>query len=784
MLLGTLLTGVSAFAAAALVVPKSRDYLLGNVEQDWLANELEFDQVLADNRTVSLKDGSFVRVFSLAGLPYETRSLAEQEVLAKGRSSILHQFLSAGSSLRIFGIKRQRDVSFQAQWPSETLKEVGEAEQRLYQNAYSLVWYLVLTAKTSTELEKTTRGLLTGLNSYGLRCVEAAPLDEAGPCELTRVLNYLVCGELKSDLARLSSAISANLPASDIHVGVDGSIETFTPHKQFNRVIAVRGWPETVSGMLVSRVLALAGEIEVCQVVKPLDNTGQIALFTRQITEQKHNYFGTGAVLAELEVVNEGLLNNELQLQETQFQITLRARSEQALSGLVDAVSGILDTARIRYSVETFGAATAWFNRMPGRDKLLRPLKIAEGNVAALWPFQFSPIGLWSSPFGDRPIRLFKTPTGQNYAFQFHVSDKPQSPGNYLMFAPTGGGKSTLLLHLLGGLSKFANVRNYVFDSREGARFMVEAFGGTYQNYNNLALNPLDIDMNDMSARQRVRLILQAMLGENFDEDMDQHLRAALDMAGELEPGLRTLNNIHGAAFPAQSQIRRAFAKWVEDGDGEVGQFAHVFNSPRDRISSFLEQSFLTGINMNEALEDPVLGPPVVAHISAAISQAARGGKGGFTIFVDEAANLLRNVGFREVVQGMYREYRKLNGLVGLAFQEPGALLEFDGASAMIENAQTLFFLPNSQAKTVNLEPFNLSSEQIGFIKGEGEMKGGRQVLVVKRFEASNLNESTILDVDLSGLGDALRFYRAGDTAVQDLEVLQAKWGDQWFTKI
>lgn len=629
MLLGTLMTGVAAVGAAALVSSKSRKYLLGDVEQDWLANELEFDQLLADNQTVSLKDGSFVRVFAVSGLAYETRSVSEQETLAIGRANAFLQFLSAGSVLRLFGIKRQRDVSFLAEWPSPTLREVGEAEQRLYRNAYSLVWYLVLSVKTSGELEKTTRGLLSSFNAYGIRLVEAAG-DAGKACELTRVLNYLVCGELKPELARVSAGISANLPASDIHVSTGGAIDTFTPHRTFNRVIAVRGWPETVSGLLVSRLLALSGEIEVCQIVRPLDNTGQIALTTRQITEQKHNYFGTGAVLAELEAVNEDLLTNAHQLQETQFQITVRARETHELSALLDQVTALLDTARIRYSIETAGAATAWFNRMPGRDKLLRPLKITESNVAALWPFQFSPIGLWSSPFGDRPVRLFKTPTGQNYAFQFHVSDKPQSPGNYLMFAPTGGGKSTLLLHLLGGLAKFPGVRNYVFDSREGARFMIEAFGGVYQGYEDLALNPLDVDLSDKTARHGVRLILQSMLGESFDDSMDDDLHAALDMACELEPGLRTLNNIHGAAFPVQSAIRKLFARWVSSDDGAQGQFSHVFNAPRDQITGFLRRSFLVGINMNEALKDPVLGPPVVAHISAAISAVARRGKAGF----------------------------------------------------------------------------------------------------------------------------------------------------------
>lgn len=783
MLLGTLCTVVAAVAAAALVPKKSRHYLLGDIEQDWLAHELEFDTLLADRVTVELKDGSFCRIFGLSGLSYETKSLAEQEQLVLGRASVLNQFVRPGSTLRFFGIKRRRDVSFDAEWPSVTLEEVGKAEQRLYQSAYSLSWYLFLTAKTSTELEKATRGLLSGLSGYGLRTVEAA--TEAGQsCELTGVLNYLVCGDLRRDLLQVSSNISANLPASDIHVARDGKVETFTPHKFVNRIFAVRSWPESVSGLLVSRLLALSGEIEVCQVVRTLDSTTQIALFTRRITEQKHNFFGTGTVLNELESVNEDLLNNTIHIQETQFQITVRAETEDELRELIDQISALLDTARVQYSLETQGAATAWFNRMPGRDKLLRPLRLTEANVAAIWPFQFSPEGLWCSPFGDRPVRLFKTPTGQNYAFQFHVSDKPQSPGNYLMFAPTGGGKSTLILHLLGGLSKFPGVRNYVFDSKDGARFMIEAFGGVYQGYEELALNPLDCDLSDKSARHRVRLILQSMLGDALTDDMDDLLHSALDMAGELEPGLRTLNNIYGAAFPAQSAIRRAFARWVEDQDGTEGQFAHVFNAPRDRITGFLERSFLTGINMNEALMDPVLGPPVVAHISAAISAAAKSGTGGFSIFIDEAANLLRNPGFRNIVREMYMEYRKLNGLVGLAFQEPGALLEFDGASAMIENAQTLFFLPNSQAKVENLAPFNLSHEQIEFIKTGGELKGGRQVLVVKRFEAAGFNESVIIDVDLSGLGDALRFYRSGPSAVQDLLKIKQEWGGQWLSKL
>ncbi|PLW77182.1 VirB4 family type IV secretion system protein [Cohaesibacter celericrescens] len=782
MIFKALLIGSTALAVGALFHPKSSTKLLGDIDVDWLAYELEFDQILADDQTVSLKSGQYMRVYSLSGVPYETRSLADQEALARSRATAFHQFLKPASTMRFFGIKRSRDVSYQSDWPTCTLKEIGEAEQKIYRNAYSQSWYLVLTCPTASDLEKTCRGLVSAFDNYAIRPVLAAS-DLEQPCELTSFINYLITGEFMPNIGRVSKSISANVPACDLNISIDGVIKTTIPTEHVNKIIAVRGWPETLSGILISKILALSAEIEVVQIAKPLDSTQQIALFTRTVQEQKHNFFGTFSQLAEYEGVLEDLLNDEHHIFETQFQIAARNRNPQLLDVTLEQITAILDQARVLYSVETKGAAVAWFNRMPARDKLIRPLRLFESNLATLWPFQFSPVGMWRSPFGDRPIRLFKTPTGQNYALQFHVSDKPQSPGNYIVFAPTGSGKSTLIMHLLSGLAKFPKVRNYVFDSKDGARFMVEAMGGVYQGYDQLALNPLDTDLEDKAAKLRALQIFRLLLGNEYTDDMDAVLSTSLDLAGYLPIGERTLNNIFAGSFPKLSPERRILAKWISDDERE-GQYSHVFNSPRDQITGFLEKSFLAGINMNEALEDPVLGPPVIAHIATAISQVAQKTDGGFSIFIDEAANLLRNEGFRKLALEMYREYRKLDGLVGLAFQEPGALLSVEGASGIIENAQTMFFFPNSNVDTKNLEPFNLSNEQIAFIKGEGDMRGGRQVMVVKRFEADSFNESAIIDIDLSPYGDALRFYRSGPAPIRELNQVKSEWGDQWLSHI
>ncbi len=784
MIVGTTLILGTAIVGGALANKAVNSFVLGDVERDWLADELEFDSIHPDRKTVSLKNGQVMRIFQLKGQAYETKSFEEEETLLRNRTNVLHQSAKPGVVLRFFGVKRMRDVSFDAHWPTITLEEIGKAEQKQFKSAYSVSWFLVVQAPSQSLLIKTCKNLSGGFGSYGAELVEAADEPDK-PCPLSRFINYLLCGELIDELCSPSANLSGNLPASDLHFdGANGTIDSYTPNHRRTRVIGVRLWPEQVSGMLVSRIMSLSGEVEVSQICKVLHNEKSLALLHRQAAEQRSSFFGSAAVLEEIEETSESLTNNAHSLFETQFQIAFRARSDAELEELQDEITDILNKARVTFSLETKGVGVVWFNRMAGHERLLRPLRMFDINIAALWPFQYSPEGKYTSPFGDRPVRLFKTPTGQNYAFQFHIRDKKESAGNYLVFAPTGTGKSTLILHLLSGFAKFPGVRNYIFDSEEGARYMIECMGGVYQGYNELALNPLDMDLSNKDGQHSAHLIMRAMLGEVYSSEMDDHIQAAIDYAGELEPGLRTFNNIYNASFPPRSVIRQEFAKWIHDGRGRDGIYSHIFNSRRDQIAAYLDKSFLVGINMNKALEDVVLGPAIVAHIIQAISRAARSSKDGFTIFVDEAANLLQNAGFRTEVLKMYREYRKRGGLVGLAFQEPGALLNFEDSHGIIHNTQTIFLFPNSKAETEDLKALGLTHEQIDFVKGGLEMRGGRQVLLIKQELASSYNESTILDIDLSGLGDALRFYRAGDNVNAELKLLKEKYGDQWLAQL
>ncbi len=786
----------AAVLAGTVAVPSVRRRVFGDVKQDWLCHELEFDSIGAEGFTVRCKNKTQCRVYQLDGQAYDTKPEAEQLALYERRASFLHEMAKLNVILRFFGTKRHKAIHHPATWLSPALQEIGDAEAKLFRKSYDVRWFIMVQSPDTSAMERADeklRSLFASYNPKRLYCPNSKgqkypsarhggiTTKETEPkldCPLTGFLNFLTCGDLRDDLKAVSENISANLPASDLLFDDTGLLTTHQPTPTYYRAISVREWPDLVSGHILHELMALKVEIEVSQVLVPQNKEASQLLLKRQATAQWTTPRKVEEALTVVDILSEG----SSALYTTQFSIFVRSDDLSKLNEAVDDVCRVLDEQRIVYSVETKGMPVAWYNRMPGREKLLRPLKLLAEAPAALWPFEMSPTGLDKTYYTDAPVRSFRVSSGQSFSLQFQPTDAKLALGHYLVFAPSNGGKSTFLMHLLGGLTKFKAVPSYILDSNEGTRFMVEVMGGLYQSYDKLELNPLDAEDNAIN-RQRLKLLMQLMMASHGDDEMtEETLQLAISTAFDLPIENRSFNSIFPLSFPRHSPIRRAFAPWVTTPDGQEGSYARIFNAARDSLSGLLESQYMVGINMNEALEDPVLGPPVVAHIANAIERMARSGRTkAFNIFIDEAANLLRNPAFRDLATVMYREYRKFGGSVGMAFQDPEALYESGISSAVIQNTASYFFFPNPSSKPETYEPFNLNDEQKSFIFSAPE---GRNVLFIQRDSSTNFERSAILNIDLAPYGDALRFYRSGPEAVADLKTIQKKWGEAWLAHV
>ena len=68
-------TGFVSLMGAGLVIPASRRFMLGDLQRDWLQDELELDCIdHNDAVTGRNKDGSLFRIWHIEGTSYDARA--------------------------------------------------------------------------------------------------------------------------------------------------------------------------------------------------------------------------------------------------------------------------------------------------------------------------------------------------------------------------------------------------------------------------------------------------------------------------------------------------------------------------------------------------------------------------------------------------------------------------------------------------------------------------------------------------------------------------------------
>jgi len=320
---GALLGGT--IAAAGLMAPSINRRIAGDIRRDWLAQETDFDKIHADGATVLLKSGKFAQVIRIDGAGYDAMPSDEGASLSEARAEAFSILASANINVRLFAIKRMGTWAGDSEWPEGAPREIGAKEALHFREAFELSWYVLIDGESYQRLVEASGRFISLLTEHRAQMLRQGHTD----CELTGFLAYLLTGHFTTEVATQSQNMAVRIGGSDLTITKTGDIWTNHPSRQLQRIIAVRRWPELISGHLIGELLRLPLEIEISQVAIPESKARVQIAFDRKAAESRRLTIFGGAVRAEQFEEAVAVLGSEgTSIFQTEMSIILRKSNE------------------------------------------------------------------------------------------------------------------------------------------------------------------------------------------------------------------------------------------------------------------------------------------------------------------------------------------------------------------------------------------------------------------------------------------------------------------------
>jgi type IV secretory pathway VirB4 component len=286
--------------------------------------------------------------------------------------------------------------------------------------------------------------------------------------------------------------------------------------------------------------------------------------------------------------------------------------------------------------------------------------------------------------------------------------------------------------------------------------------GGDYLDImDGLEVNPLTLP-DDAESRAFLSNWFQVLTGKTDDAAL-LAIDSAIRQNFLLDRKDRSLPNIAEAfGLPGEGTIRASLQRWI------TGQFATFFTADRDAMD-FTRQ--IVGIDMTTLLDLPEVLAPLSYYLFHKLLIQARG-KGGYAVFVDELPRYLANTAFAPKIDMMLQELRKTDGVFIGAAQSIDSVINSPSADKFLTNIETYLLFPEPRARREHFlgDGLRLNDQEYLWLT---QTHRPREVLVKRKS-----GESTVLNVDLSPLGEFLQVFNSSADAVAELNQLRRERHD------
>jgi type IV secretion system protein VirB4 len=431
---------------------------------------------------------------------------------------------------------------------------------------------------------------------------------------------------------------------------------------------------------------------------------------------------------------------------------------------------------------EDLALEAAFWAQLPGNFPV-RPRKapITSRNFAAMAPFHNYPTGRATGNHWGEALSLFVTSARSPYYFSLHASD-PTDPdggsrkdtGHTLICGPTGSGKTVFIGFLIAMLDR-QGVTQVVFDKDRGLEILVRALGGEYLPLKNgvpTGFNPLQLPNTPANVEflRAWLLNLSAAPAQSGragavreTADLDQALRGTL----ALEPADRRLSRLVEFLDPTDPEgLHARLARWCE---GCRGEYAWVFDNPRDTVVARLTGRSVIGFDVTEFLDHALTRSPITLYLFHLVRQLLDGRR--LVCWMDEFWRLLADPAFESFAKDGPKTWRKLNGVMCLATQSPSDVLDSPISRTLIEQTPTKVFFPNADANFQEYtQGFGLTEREFKLIKDQ--LEPGSRMFLVKQ-----AHHSVVCQLDLKGYDAELAVISGRAAEVKRMHEIMASMG-------
>ena len=754
-----------------------------------------------DPGTLATKNGDLVKVFRLAGLPFETMDARGIETARNLLARFYAQNGDERTGFYLHTIRRrvraddlpdhERATGFAGyvahirhhemaraslfhiehyltvvRRPA-TLELVGNVIPFLNRKQVSEDEWLARRREAMRVMENVTLGVTQLLGRFDPQPMQ---LDKGKRPEILSFLSLLANGvwsPVKATEKNLDTLIPTHRP---VFRGETIELRGAAPEDtRFAAMVAIKGYSEETWPGCLNAMLGANAEFIATQSFIPKELTATLdrikwAQRTMEVGGDEAQSLSDSLVSASDDVSAGREVYGDHHLS-----IAILADDEPDLANAVSGMSAVLTAANLRPVREDVALEALWWAQMPGNEPYrIRKALISSSNFADFGSAHNHVQGHRNSLRWKEPVALLETTSGTPYWFSFH-SPGANANGSTAVFGPSGAGKTALVNYLITSATLLPRPpRIFYFDKDRGAEAVIRALGGEYTTLRpdtEIGFNPFRT-ATDERGTSWLREWIAARLGSSLTPLHDEAIVAAVRENAEAEPDLQRFRHFAQLfnAVDDGGAISAALADWHSDGAR-----SWLFDAAEDGLDL---GPALCGFDMTALLADTKSAESFVDYLFYRLDRALEDGVPTI-ICLDEAWRLLRSGRFALQIEDWLKTIRKKDGLVVFITQEPEDAARSEIAPAIIGSTATKIYFPNETAdETVYRETFGLTAREFDLVR---ETPRERRSFLVKQG-----NAAAFVRFDLSSAPEVLKVLSGSAESLRELDALRADDAKGW----